>query len=190
MWMSSTVGRRATRSNGLYSRGKCRPHAFARPVAGTLRPETALTKKVVRHPSTPRSGRSCLSFSSNRRLRCCFHFVAGADCRKSGEGFTARLGAVWLAPGFPLPPNTYRALLRRVAQAVARDPLAVRVVVRNPGHSCRARILLSCARRAPRNRCDAHQKAGERHGKRTHVHVPSSCGCIHLPGGSRAASRG
>ena len=68
----------------------------------------------------------------------------------------------------------YRALLRRLAQAVAGDPLAVRVVVRNPGHSGRARVFLSATRRASRqrvNRCDARDKAGEHHGKRTHVHV-------------------
>jgi hypothetical protein len=73
----------------------------------------------------------------------------------------------------------YRALLRRLAQAVAGDPLAVRVVVRNPGHSRRARVPLSCGRRAPRhhgNSCDAHHKAGEHNGGWTHVHVPSSCG--------------
>src|SRR5262249_19236776 len=40
-------------------------------------------------------------------------------------------------------------LFRRLAQAVAGDPLAVRIVVRNPGHSRRARVLLSCARRTP-----------------------------------------
>jgi len=73
----------------------------------------------------------------------------------------------------------YRALLRRLAQAVAGDPLAVRVVVRNPGHSRRACVPLSCGRRAPRhhgNSCDAHYKAGEHHGGWTHVHVPCSCG--------------
>jgi hypothetical protein len=37
------------------------------------------------------------------------------------------------APGFLLPPNAYRALLRLVAPAVAGDPLTVRIVVRNPG---------------------------------------------------------
>ena len=106
-------------------------------------------------------------------------FAAGADCQKFGEGLTTWLRAAWLAPGFPLPPNTYCALLRRVAEAVAGDPLAVRIVVRNPGHSRRARILLSGARRAPCyrcNRCDAHHKTGEHQGNITHVHVPSG-GC-------------
>jgi hypothetical protein len=85
----------------------------------------------------------------------------------------------------------YRALLRRLAQAVAGDPFAVRVVVRNPGHSRRARVLLSSARRAPRhrgNRCDAHHKAGEHYRKRTYVQVRSSCGCIHHPA-ARVARR-
>ena len=45
----------------------------------------------------------------------------------------------------------FRALLRRLAQAVAGDPLGVRVVVRNPGHSRRARVPLSCGWRAPRH---------------------------------------
>src|ERR1700726_1392315 len=48
----------------------------------------------------------------------------------------------------PLPPHTYRALSRRLALAVAGDPLAVGVVVRNPRHFRRARVRLSCARRS------------------------------------------
>jgi class 3 adenylate cyclase/energy-coupling factor transporter ATP-binding protein EcfA2 len=80
---------------------------------------------------------------------------------------------------------SYRALLRRLAQAVAANPFTVRLVIRNPGHSRRARVLLSSARRAPRHR---HHKSGEHHGKRTHVHVPSS-GCIHRPAARRLALR-
>jgi hypothetical protein len=97
-----------------------------------------------------------------------------ADCQNFWRGLYGAVGGDLAAPGFPLPPNTYRALLRRVAQAVAGDPLAVRIIVRNPGHSRRARVLLSCARCAPRdrcNRCDANHKAGEHYGNRTEVHV-------------------
>lgn len=95
---------------------------------------------------------------------------------RSGRG-CCRPGQMHLSP-----------LLRRLPQAVARDPLAVRVVVRNPVHSSRARVPLSCGRRAPGhcgNRCEAYCKAGEHHGDRTHVHVPSYSGCIHYPAARR-----
>jgi len=110
-------------------------------------------------------------------------FLARALRRTVGGGLAA--------PGFPLPPNTHRALLRGLAQAVAGDPLAVRIVVRNPGHSRRARVFLNSALRAPRdrgNRCDAHHEAGEHQGNRADVHDPSSCGCIHYPA-ARVARR-
>ena len=53
------------------------------------------------------------------------------------------------------------------------------------------RVLLSCARRAPRhrdNRCDAHHEGGQHQSNGADGHVPSSCGCNHYPA-ARAAPR-
>jgi hypothetical protein len=85
----------------------------------------------------------------------------------------------------PLPSLTRRAtsptprLLRRFAQTVARNPLAVSVIGGNPGRSWRrsrrACLRLSCRRRAPRHSGNHREtdKTCEHHGDKTHVNVHS-----------------
>jgi hypothetical protein len=99
-------------------------------------------------------------------------------CRASSEGRCRR------SPSLPFP-CAYRAanpeprLLRRIAQTMPWDPLAVSVISRNPGgsrrRSWRARLYLSCRRCrrrcAPRHSGDRREtdETSEHHGNKTHV---------------------
>jgi hypothetical protein len=77
--------------------------------------------------------------------------------------------------------NPAPRLLRRLAQTVAWDPLAVGVIVWDPGRSRRARLRLSCRWCAARHSGDCREtdKTSERHGDKTHVSLHP---CTVFPG--------